>query len=54
MDGWMDVDSGQIRIALESSSVVSSKDVMSISVSQSSDLERGNNAFKNKYHHPTA
>ena len=32
MDGWM--DSGQIRIALESSSVVSSKDVMSISVSQ--------------------
>ena len=50
MDGWM--DGGQIRIALESSSVVSSKDVMSISVSQSSDLERGNNAFKNKVPSP--
>ena len=41
------MDGGQIRIALESSSVVSSKDVMSSSVSQSSDLERGSYAFKN-------
>jgi hypothetical protein len=31
MDGWM--DGGQIRIALKSSSGVSSEDVMSISVS---------------------
>jgi hypothetical protein len=38
------MDGGQIRIALESSSGVSSR--CDVGLSQSSDLERGNNAFK--------
>jgi hypothetical protein len=41
-DGWM--NGGQIWIALESSSGVSSKDVTSVSVSHL--IWRGNNAFK--------
>jgi hypothetical protein len=45
MEGW--IDGGQIMIALESSSGVSSKDVMSISVSHLIWKEEIMNAFKN-------